>query len=158
MAIEKVKVPDLGADSAEVTEILVSVGDKIEAEDSICVLESDKASLEVPSPVSGTIKAIQIKTGDQLSEGADLIEVDVDAGDDAESGSESGSEPESEKKPEVESKAEPEPAKEETSEEQGGSKEEASGASSGETTEAEQLFKVPDIGSDTADVTEIIVA
>lgn len=139
MAIEKVKVPDLGADSAEVTEILVSVGDKIEAEDSICVLESDKASLEVPSPVAGTIKAIQIKTGDQLSEGADLIEVEVDAGGDAE--------PEAEKEPEAESKAEPAESKEETSE-----------APSEETTETEQLFKVPDIGSDTADVTEIVVA
>lgn len=150
MAIEKVKVPDLGADSAEVTEILVSVGDKIEAEDSICVLESDKASLEVPSPVAGTIKAIQIKAGDQLSEGADLIEVEVEAGGDAE--------PASEEEPEAESKAEPESTEKGTSEEQGDSEEKASRASSEETTETEQLFKVPDIGSDTADVTEIVVA
>lgn len=154
MAIEKVKVPDLGADSAEVTEILVSVGDKIEAEDSICVLESDKASLEVPSPVAGTVKAIHIKSGDKLSEGADLIEVDVDSGEEAEPEAKSEPEEDSEKESEKASESSEEKAPEEQPE----PKQEASEASAEDTAETEQLFKVPDIGSETADVTEIVVA
>ena len=140
MSIEIVKVPDLGADSAEVTEILVSVGDKIEVEDSICVMESDKASLEVPSPVSGTIKAIQVKVGDALAEGADLIEVEVAS---AES---------------EETQAESTPAEASTEGSDGPAADVSDEAPAEESAESEKLFQVPDIGSDTADVTEIVVA
>ena len=49
MAIE-IKVPDIGADEVEITEILVKVGDKVEAEQSLITVEGDKASMEVPSP------------------------------------------------------------------------------------------------------------
>ncbi len=147
MTTEIVKVPDLGADSAEITEILVSEGDKIEVEDSICVMESDKASLEVPSPVAGTIKAIKVKVGDSLAEGAELIEVEMEADEASESEAPSESEEDS---PDDNAEAEP---KESGAEE---AKDKDSDQAGGEETE--QLFKVPDIGSDSAEVTEIIVA
>ncbi|MGE9550939.1 pyruvate dehydrogenase complex dihydrolipoyllysine-residue acetyltransferase [Erwinia amylovora] len=69
MAIE-IKVPDIGADEVEVTEILVKVGDKIEAEQSLITVEGDKASMEVPSPEAGVVKEIKISTGDKVETGS----------------------------------------------------------------------------------------
>ncbi|MCP1438122.1 pyruvate dehydrogenase E2 component (dihydrolipoamide acetyltransferase) [Erwinia persicina] len=69
MAIE-IKVPDIGSDEVEVTEILVKVGDKVEAEQSLIVVEGDKASMEVPSPEAGVVKEIKISTGDKVETGS----------------------------------------------------------------------------------------
>ena len=69
MAIE-IKVPDIGADEVEVTEILVKVGDKVEAEQSLITVEGDKASMEVPSPQAGVVKEIKINTGDKVETGS----------------------------------------------------------------------------------------
>ncbi|QMV13335.1 pyruvate dehydrogenase complex dihydrolipoyllysine-residue acetyltransferase [Vibrio spartinae] len=66
MTIE-VNVPDIGTDEVEVTEILVSVGDKVEEEQSLLTVEGDKASMEVPAPFAGTIKEIKVKEGDKVS-------------------------------------------------------------------------------------------
>ena len=63
MSIEKVQVPDIGADSAEVIEILVNVGDVVEADQSLAVLESDKASVEIPCPKAGKIRSIALSVG-----------------------------------------------------------------------------------------------
>ena len=60
-----VKVPDIGVEKALVAEVLVKVGDQIETEQSIVLLESDKATVEVPSSVAGTVESIQIKAGDE---------------------------------------------------------------------------------------------
>ncbi|MFD1804108.1 pyruvate dehydrogenase complex dihydrolipoyllysine-residue acetyltransferase [Mixta tenebrionis] len=68
MAIE-IKVPDIGADEVEVTEILVKVGDKVEAEQSLITVEGDKASMEVPSPQAGVVKEIKVSTGDKVETG-----------------------------------------------------------------------------------------
>ena len=69
-AIE-VKVPDIGDfKNIPVIEILVKPGDTVHAEDPLVTLESDKATLEVPSPVAGTVREIRIKVGDKVSEGA----------------------------------------------------------------------------------------
>ena len=73
-----IKAPDLGVDSADVSEILVNVGDVVEKEQSLLVLESAKASVEVPSPISGTIKAIVIKTGQNVQQGDVLFELEDD--------------------------------------------------------------------------------
>ena len=70
-----VKVPDIGVEKALVAEVLVKVGDEIEAEQSIVVVESDKATVEVPSSVAGVVEAIQIKEGDSIKEGVVLIQV-----------------------------------------------------------------------------------
>lgn len=78
MTIEKIKAPDLGgADDVEVIEICVKVGDEVAAEDSLVVLESDKASMEVPSPMAGKVSRILLKEGDSLSEGGDILELEV---------------------------------------------------------------------------------
>ncbi len=70
-----VKVPDIGVEKAVVGEILVKVGDVIDVDQSLIVVESDKATVEVPSTVSGTVTAIQINTGDTVKEGVVILKV-----------------------------------------------------------------------------------
>ena len=70
-----VQVPDIGVEKAVVGEILVKVGDAIDVDQSIIVVESDKATVEVPSTVSGTVTAIQINTGDTVKEGVVILKV-----------------------------------------------------------------------------------
>ena len=80
MTIESLKVPDLGgAEQVEVIEILVATGDQVVAEESIIVLETDKATMEIPSPWDGTISAISIKVGDKLNEGDQYGEIETAA-------------------------------------------------------------------------------
>ena len=83
MSIE-IKVPDIGdAKDVEVIEILVAVGDTIEAEQSLVTLESDKSSMEIPASQGGVIKSIAVKVGDKVSEGAVILTVEADAAGDA---------------------------------------------------------------------------
>ena len=98
---ELIRVPDIGSGEGEVIEILVKVGDRIEAEQSLLTLESDKASMEIPAPKAGVIKSLAIKLGDRLKEGDDLLELEVDAepAADAEPQVEAAPEPESEPEP-----------------------------------------------------------
>ncbi|QHE92171.1 dihydrolipoyl dehydrogenase [Pandoraea fibrosis] len=81
MSLIEVKVPDIGAEGVDVIEVMIKPGDKIAKEASLITLESDKASMEVPSEVSGTVKEVKIKVGDKASQGTliALIEAD-DAG------------------------------------------------------------------------------
>jgi pyruvate dehydrogenase E2 component (dihydrolipoamide acetyltransferase) len=83
--LKEARVPDIGNDSVPVIEVLVSVGDRIEKEQSLITLESDKATMEVPAPFAGTVKELKLKVGDEVSEGAviAIIEVDESAGDKA---------------------------------------------------------------------------
>ena len=84
MTIESLKVPDLGgAEQVEVIEILVTAGDQVAAEESVIVLETDKATMEIPSPFDGTISSISIKVGDKLNEGDQYGEVEVSVGQDS---------------------------------------------------------------------------
>ncbi|ENX6456653.1 pyruvate dehydrogenase complex dihydrolipoyllysine-residue acetyltransferase [Vibrio vulnificus] len=69
MAIE-INVPDIGADEVEVTEILVSVGDKVEEEQSLITVEGDKASMEVPASQAGIVKEIKVVAGDKVTTGS----------------------------------------------------------------------------------------
>ena len=79
MAIQTIKVPDIGgAEGVEVIEISVKVGDVIAENDSIVVLETDKASMEIPASVGGKVVAIKVNLGDKVSEGAALIEVEAE--------------------------------------------------------------------------------
>lgn len=73
----EVKVPDLGVDKAAVAEILVQVGDKVEKDQSIIVVESDKATVEVPSTTAGVIKSIHVELGQNVSEGIALITIEA---------------------------------------------------------------------------------
>ncbi|WP_180161305.1 2-oxo acid dehydrogenase subunit E2 [Acinetobacter sp. YH12040] len=72
----QITTPDIGVDKATVAEILVKVGDTISVDDSIVLLESDKASVEVPSTSAGVVKSIAVNLGDSVAEGAVLIELE----------------------------------------------------------------------------------
>ena len=125
-ASKEVNVPDIGSDEVEVTEILVKVGDSVEAEQSLIVVEGDKASMEVPAPFAGTVKEIKINTGDKVSTGSLIMIFETaDAGGAAAA------------KPQVKEEAASAPA--------------ASGGS------ATKEVKVPDIGGDEVEVTEVLV-
>jgi pyruvate dehydrogenase E2 component (dihydrolipoamide acetyltransferase) len=76
-SVVTVTVPDIGADEADVIELLVRVGDAVRLEESILVLESAKASMEVPSTVAGLVKQVLVKIGDKVSQGMALMEVQV---------------------------------------------------------------------------------
>ena len=82
---ELIRVPDIGTGEGEVIELLVKVGDRIEVEQSLLTLESDKASMEIPAPKAGVIKSLAVKLGDRLKEGDDLLELEVDEEEPAES-------------------------------------------------------------------------
>ncbi len=76
--IIEVNVPDIGDfDQVEIIEVLIAVGDTIEVEDSLITVESDKASMEIPSPISGTVTDILIKNGDHVAQGSPIIKVEV---------------------------------------------------------------------------------
>ena len=76
-AAKEVNVPDIGGDEVEVTEIMVKVGDKVEAEQSLITVEGDKASMEVPAPFAGVVKEIKINTGDKVSTGSLIMVFEV---------------------------------------------------------------------------------
>jgi len=79
VSTEKVTVPDLGgASGVEVIEINVAVGDTVAQDDTLLVLESDKASMEIPSPFAGTVKSLFLKLGDKIDEGALIAEMEVE--------------------------------------------------------------------------------
>ena len=130
MAIE-INVPDIGADAVEVTEVLVKVGDKVEAEQSLIVVEGDKASMEVPSPQAGVVKEVKVAVGDTVETGK-LIFV-FDSADGAAAPAKAEEKPAAKE----EAKAEAKPA----------------AAASSESKEV----NVPDIGGDEVEVTEILV-
>jgi dihydrolipoamide dehydrogenase len=76
----EVKVPDIGDfDSVPVIDLFVKVGDTIKVDDAICTLESDKATMDVPSPVAGVVKEVLVQLGAKVGEGALLIKVDSGA-------------------------------------------------------------------------------
>jgi len=80
-SLVKIAVPDIG-DFGEVPviELLVAVGDTVAAEDPLVTLESDKATMDVPSPSAGVVKAIHVKVGDKVTEGSALVDLEGDEG------------------------------------------------------------------------------
>ncbi|MBL6977046.1 MAG: hypothetical protein ISR70_03180, partial [Candidatus Thioglobus sp.] len=77
--IKNIELPDIGDfDEVEVIEILVSVGDTIAAEDSIITLESDKASMEIPTPSAGVVSSINVSIGDKIKQGDLVIALESD--------------------------------------------------------------------------------
>lgn len=80
MSLVEVKVPDIGDfNGVDVIEVNVAVGDTIAKEQTLLTLESDKASMEVPSDVAGTVKEIKVKAGDKVSQGTVIALVEVSA-------------------------------------------------------------------------------
>jgi dihydrolipoamide dehydrogenase len=75
----EVKVPDIGGhDNVPVIEVLVKAGDRVEKEQSLITLESDKATMEVPSSAAGTVKDVKVKVGDEVSEGALILTLEAE--------------------------------------------------------------------------------
>ncbi|EWH08659.1 pyruvate dehydrogenase complex dihydrolipoamide acetyltransferase [Catenovulum agarivorans DS-2] len=76
--LKEIKVPDIGGDTdVDVIEILVAVGDEIEQEAGLITLETDKATMDVPAPVAGTVKEIKVAVGDKVSEGSLIVVVET---------------------------------------------------------------------------------
>lgn len=145
-----IKAPDLGVDSAEVSEIMIEVGDVIEKDENIILLESDKASVEVPSSAAGKVTKISVAVGDQVSEGMVLIELES-AGDSSESDDDSAAEEQAEQ-----SEAKPEPTDSESKESKSSESESTTKPTANEgksTTHA-----LPDLGVEEAQVSEIMVS
>lgn len=133
MAIEIVTIPDLGgAESVEVIELCASVGDSVEQEESLVVLESDKASMDVPSPVNGSVVKYLVAEGDTVKVGDAIAEVET-------ADAQATSEPEAEV-------VEPEPVATESTPEPVSAVE--TPVATSEATTSEQIALVPDIGSD----------
>jgi pyruvate dehydrogenase E2 component (dihydrolipoamide acetyltransferase) len=77
-----IEVPDIGDfDDVPIIEVLVSPGDRVGVDDPLVTLESDKATMDVPSPFAGVIGEIQIKVGDRVSQGSPLLTIEPDGGD-----------------------------------------------------------------------------
>ncbi|WP_254276734.1 dihydrolipoyllysine-residue acetyltransferase [Halomonas sp. 3H] len=142
MSSEIIKVPDIGgSEDVEIIEIAVSEGDVIEAEDTLITLESDKASMDVPSPKGGKVVKVLVKEGDTVSEGDDIVELAVEGGGDAEPAAD-----QAEEKAEPAPQKAPEPAEKPAAKAGGGGK---------RTVE----IKVPDLGgSDDVEIIEVAVA
>jgi pyruvate dehydrogenase E2 component (dihydrolipoamide acetyltransferase) len=150
--LEKVYVPDVGeAAEVEVVELLVGEGDTINADDSLLVLESDKASMEVPSPIGGKVVSIAVKLGDTVEEGTLLVEIETEA----EAPAESADQPDSEAGPEGDPTA---GSTDETQETAGtadnaASEPASSGRSAEPKVEQSRMLSVPDVG----DAQEVVV-
>lgn len=152
MTKETIKIPDLGGgEGVEVIEVCVAVGDVVEQEDSLLVLESDKASMEVPAPKSGKVVSIAMSVGDSVSEGDAILELEV-----AEGGDEPASESAAESAPEPDAAAEKTSAADDDTD---GGNDTAGAAQPASTAERTETVKVPDVGGgEGIEVIELCVA
>ena len=139
MSLKKIQVPDIGDEQeVEVIEILVVPGDEVGENDSLIVLESDKAAMEIPSPTAGVVKEILVKVGDQVSQGSQIVSLETSA--------------DSEPAPEPETAST-------TKEEPIAAKAASAQASSAPAASSVMEVKVPDLGGDSdVEVIEILVA
>jgi len=146
MTIESLTVPDLGgAEQVEVIEILVAAGDQVEAEESIIVLETDKATMEIPSPLTGTISSLSINVGDKLNEGDQYGEIETAA-------SSVSTASKQESKPEEAAEKEPEQKSEKDD------KKQANVDTVSSNSTHVEIIPVPDLGgSDQVEVIELLV-
>lgn len=157
MSKETIRVPDVGSsDPVDVIEVSVKKGDSVEAEDTIVVLESDKASVEVPCPKAGTVLELLVKAGDRVKEGDPLLELDTEAG--AESGGSGPAREESADSEDGEKGAGDTDEKDDS-----GSRIQDSGEGAGKASDGggtrEQTIPAPDLGDiDEAEIIELSVS
>ena len=139
----RITTPDIGVDKATVAEILVKVGDTISVDDSIVLLESDKASVEVPSTSAGVVKSIAVNLGDSVAEGAVLIELEAEG--------QSAATVEPVQNATEDEAAEPTPVVE--------AEQTAAAPVAANATQSQSIdVQVPDIGVEKATVSEILVS
>lgn len=154
----EIKVPDLGVDSAEVSEIMVKVGDVINVDDNIVLLESDKASVEVPATSAGTITAISLQIGDKVKEGDVILTID------SVGNSQSNTTPVEQSAQQTDQQAaqsneagEIKEAKEANATSSQAPSMAASNQSQPTSTSAEATYTLPDLGVDSAEISEWLV-
>ncbi|WP_367106084.1 2-oxo acid dehydrogenase subunit E2 [uncultured Psychrobacter sp.] len=152
-----IKAPDLGVESAEVSEIMVEVGDIIAKDDNIILLESDKASVEVPSSAAGKITKINVAVGDEVKEGTVLLELDSDDNSDEADSDEDKATASEQSSSDEEVKEESEADKEEA-EDKDQAKVSKSSADSAPKAGKATTHALPDLGVDEAQVAEIMVS
>lgn len=157
-----IKAPDLGVDSAEVSEIMVEVGDVIAKDDNIILLESDKASVEVPSSAAGKVTKISVAVGDQVSEGMVLIELESEADADSQNDSQSNDEQSAEKESTDKQNAAQDSQQAEKQNDTDANAAEANTAQPAKQAGAQvgkaTTHALPDLGVDEAQVAEIMVS
>ena len=143
----EIKAPDLGVESAEVAEIMVKVGDSVSENDNMILVESDKASVEVPSTGAGVIKEIHISVGDHISEGDLLFTLDSDQSGDAQK---------------TDSKSDDEPQTKQSAKDEDdisiGDDEQIDDQPDLNESAGSQTHHLPDLGVDSAEVADIMVA
>ncbi|APW65046.1 dihydrolipoamide acetyltransferase [Poseidonibacter parvus] len=143
MSIEEIKLPDVGGEEVEIIEISVSVGDKLEEDEAIIVVETEKASMDIPAPYNCTIESLNVKAGDKISEGMVIASVKKEGAEEA--------------TPEVKEEAAPVVEVEVTKVEEKSIIE--TNTSSAEITSVVEDVFVPDIGGEEAvDVIEILAS
>ena len=142
MAVEIITVPDLGeANEVEVIELLVSVGQRVAENDSLLVLESDKAAMEIPAPLAGIVESIAVNLGDQVITGNEILTLKVN-------------EPASDESSIVQRDVEKDSSEEEAVEAEDSKKDE----SSSEKTSS-SVIEIPDLGTEEeVDVIELHIA
>lgn len=157
-----IKAPDLGVDSAEVSEIMVEVGDVIAKDDNIILLESDKASVEVPSSAAGKVTKISVAVGDQVSEGMVLIELESEADADSQNDSQSNDKQSAEKESTDKQNAAQDSQQAEKQNDTDANAAEANTSQPAKQAGAEigkaTTHALPDLGVDEAQVAEIMVS
>ncbi|OHV13449.1 pyruvate dehydrogenase complex dihydrolipoyllysine-residue acetyltransferase [Kushneria phosphatilytica] len=154
MSSEIIKVPDIGgSEGVEIIEVSVQSGDTIEPEDTMIVLESDKASMDVPAPKGGKVKKLLVQEGDKVSEGDDILELEIDGEEEGSDSESSGSSEEQES--DEQAPAETSQQKSEDSKPKQQKKKSGSSAGGKRTVEVH----VPDIGgSEGVEIIEIAVS
>ena len=154
----EIKVPDLGVDSAEVSEIMVKVGDVINVDDNIVLLESDKASVEVPATSAGTITAISIQIGDKVKEGDVILTIDsVDNSQSNTTPVEQSAQQTDQQAAQSNEAGEIKETKEANATSSQAPSMAASNQSQPTSTSAEATYTLPDLGVDSAEISEWLV-
>lgn len=154
----EIKVPDLGVDSAEVSEIMVKVGDVINVDDNIVLLESDKASVEVPATSAGTITAISLQIGNKVKEGDVILTIDSTDNNQSNTAPAEQSAQQTEQQVAQSSEArEIKEAKEASATSSQAPSMAAPNQSQPTSTSPEATYTLPDLGVDTAEISEWLV-
>jgi len=151
----EITIPDIGDFAeVEVIEVLVAVGDVLKQEQSLITVESDKASMEIPSPQAGTVKSVEVKVGDKVKEGSIILKLEA-----AEAGSAKSEGKGEAAAPTSQAASSGAVATDAKSDEAGGGANAASEAASGQKGSQEVTVVVPDIGDvNEVDVIELLVA
>ncbi len=161
MAAQEIKVPDIGDfDSVEVIEVLVSEGDTVEEEQALITLESDKATLEVPTTIAGKLTELKVKEGDTVSEGDVIAMVEADEGEDDASDDDSDDDADESEQADDASDSEDDGAESDDAEDEPEDDDSEGDDAEDEDAGGETIeVKVPDIGDfDSVEVIEVLVS